>query len=89
MANFYISYDFSKVFVPGCKPVMFWFLARHGTRNPGKSDIERMRDKLPGIRDEIVAAWREGLGDMTEEDLNYLMDWTFDLEYEDEMLLTR
>ena len=23
----------------GCEPRSFWFLARHGTRNPGKKDM--------------------------------------------------
>ena len=59
-----IHYDMiiSKISVPGCEPALFWFLARHGTRNPGISDIENMRDILPGVRDKMVDAWTEGVG---------------------------
>ena len=68
---------------------MFWFLARHGTRNPGIRDMEDMRDILPGVRDKMVDAWREGVGDMEEEDITNLIVWAPEFEIKNAMILTR
>ena len=35
--------DDSPLEVEGCKPVMLWMYVRHGTRNPGDSDIAGMK----------------------------------------------
>ena len=63
-------------------------MARHGTRNPSDDDILAMAAQLPQLRDAIVAAWEEGRGSMSEEDIAELMVWTFDLEPEQEYRLT-
>ena len=68
---------------------MFWYLARHGTRNPSESDIEKIRSRLPGVRNKIVAAWRDGMGDMAEDDVNNLLNWKLPIKDTDAMLLTR
>ena len=47
-----------------------------------------MNDQLPGIRDQIVTAWSEGLGELEEEDILRLMEWEFSLTIEEESLLT-
>ena len=72
----------------GCKPALFWNLARHGTRNPGDDDILEMQQRLPSLRDQIVATWEEGGGAMEEEEIFLLMDWTLGLQVEDDSLLT-
>ena len=63
-------------------------LARHGTRNPGAGDITAMATQLPELRDAVVAAWLEGRGTMAEEDIARLMEWTFDLDPDQDKLLT-
>lgn len=63
-------------------------MARHGTRNPSDDDILAMAAQLPQLRDAIVAAWEEGRGSMSEEDIAELMVWTFDLQPEQEYRLT-
>jgi len=78
----------SPVEIEGCLPALFWNLARHGTRNPGDDDIPEMEDQLPDIRDQIVAAWNEGLGELDEDDILRFMEWEFNLTIEDESLLT-
>ena len=72
----------------GCRPALFWNLARHGTRNPGDDDILEMGDTLPSIRDQIVNAWEEGGGAMEEEDIIRFLEWNFDLSIEDDSSLT-
>ena len=74
--------------VDGCSPAMIWILARHGTRNPGDDDILMMAENLPRLQDEIITAWQEGRGNMEEEDIIKLIEWTFDLDIEDENILT-
>ena len=34
----------------GCKPKLFWHLARHGTRNPGDDDIVAFTENLFNFR---------------------------------------
>lgn len=63
-------------------------MVRHGTRNPSDDDILAMAAQLPQLRDAIVAAWEEGRGSMSEEDIAELMVWSFDLQPEQEYRLT-
>ena len=63
-------------------------MVRHGTRNPSDDDILAMAAQLPQLRDAIVAAWEEGRGSMSEEDIAELMVWTFALQPEQEYRLT-
>ena len=72
----------------GCEPVLTWILARHGTRNPGDDDILEMAERLPGLRDEIVAAHEAGTGTLGEEEILRMIEWSFDLEVEQNDLLT-
>ena len=71
----------------GCQPAVFWYLGRHGTRNPGDDDILEMAERLPVLRDQIVAAHEAGNGGLGERDLVRLLEWTFDLEVEENDLL--
>ena len=63
-------------------------MVRHGTRNPSDDDILAMAAQLPQLRDAIVAAWEEGRGSMSEEDIAELMVWSFELQPEQEYRLT-
>lgn len=80
--------DDSPIEVEGCRPALFWNLARHGTRNPGDDDILEMAAVLPNIRDQILNSWEEGLGEMEEEEIVGLLEWQFNLSVEDDSLLT-
>lgn len=71
----------------GCEPVLFWSLARHGTRNPGDDDILDMAERLPALRDDIVAAHEAGAGGLGEEEILRMIEWSFDLEVEQNDLL--
>ena len=68
---------------------MVWVLARHGTRNPSAGDITDMSTDLVEFRDKMVMAWEEGRGSLTEEDIDKLLAWSFDLTLADESMLTR
>ena len=37
--------------------------------------MEDMRDILPGVMDKMVDAWREGVGDIGEEDITNLIKY--------------
>ena len=67
--------------------MLSWILARHGTRNPGDDDILEMAARLPVLRDEIVAAHENGVGGLGEEEILRLIEWSFDLEVEQNDLL--
>jgi len=54
--------DSSPVFVPGCQPIMFWMVARHGTRFPPAADVFRMKDRLPKLLKTIVENHKEERG---------------------------
>ena len=79
--------DDSPVEVPGCTPALLWMYVRHGTRNPGDSDIAGMKTLLPPLQQGILSAWEEGQGDLTSEEVEQLQNWQFDLEFEDASLL--
>ena len=80
--------DDSPLEVEGCKPMMLWMYVRHGTRNPGARDMAKMETLLPGLRDQLVAAWQRGRSELAEEDYVKMLQWKFTLEPEDEGLLT-
>ena len=67
--------------------MLSWILARHGTRNPGDDDILEMAARLPVLRDEIVAAHENGVGGLGEEEILRMIEWSFDLEVEQNDLL--
>ena len=47
-----------------------------------------MAERLPVLRDEIVAAHEAGAGTLGEEEIIRMIEWTFDLEVEQNDLLT-
>lgn len=73
-----------------CRPSKFWMLARHGTRLPGKSDINSMPPILNDLRDSIFDNYAHQkspkMGRMCPQDLDLLKQWHWDknitVEYE-------
>ena len=80
--------DDSPLEVEGCTPALLWMYVRHGTRNPGARDMAKMEALLPGLRDQLVAAWQRGRSELAEEDFVKMLQWKFTLKPEDEGLLT-
>ena len=51
------------VILPGCEAKSFWLVARHGTRNPGKKAIKKIKKHVPRLRDKIVENFENGKGE--------------------------
>lgn len=66
--------DSSPVFVPGCQPIMFWMVARHGTRFPPTADVFRMKDRLPKLLKTIVENHKEERGSLCQQDVENLSE---------------
>uniref|UniRef100_A0A182TS74 Multiple inositol polyphosphate phosphatase 1 n=1 Tax=Anopheles melas TaxID=34690 RepID=A0A182TS74_9DIPT len=69
--------------VPNCVPVKFWLLSRHGTRLPGKSEINELPKQLKLLQDAIMDNYftrrtPPDNGRMCEEDLELLRQWHWD-----------
>ncbi|KAL1494347.1 hypothetical protein ABEB36_009959 [Hypothenemus hampei] len=65
--------------VPGCQPVQFWSINRHGTRLPKMAKIQKLR-KLLDLKDEIVKNYEErktypNVGKLCFDDYNLLRRW--------------
>ncbi|XP_037908832.1 multiple inositol polyphosphate phosphatase 1-like isoform X2 [Hermetia illucens] len=65
--------------IPNCKPVRFWFLSRHGTRLPGKEEIEGIPG-LVSLRDNIIENYEvkktaPAKGALCGQDLELLKNW--------------
>ena len=57
------NFDCKKIFLwPGCTLKSYWLLARHGSRNPGDDDIEKMLSRGPELRDLVLKNHEEGKG---------------------------
>jgi len=77
-------------FDDGCTPLLFWHLARHGTRTPVDSDIALMQWVLPAIRDRALTAWAEGRTNLDDGTILKLQTWEFTLSpEEDNLILTQ
>ncbi|CAL8069920.1 unnamed protein product [Orchesella dallaii] len=61
-----------------CVPTMTWHLVRHGTRNPSQKVIRAMKNTLPRLQDEILAAHKSGKGNLCEEELEAIRTWSMD-----------
>ncbi|XP_066140540.1 multiple inositol polyphosphate phosphatase 1 [Euwallacea fornicatus] len=65
--------------VPGCQPVQFWSINRHGTRLPKATKIQKLK-KLQQLKDEIVRNYEErksypNEGKLCFDDYNLLRRW--------------
>lgn len=73
----------------GCFAQQFWFLSRHGTRNPGTKDMNKMNSILPIFRDNILLNHKAGRGSLCKDDLNNLEKWKFRANLTDDKFLVR
>ncbi|XP_055601964.1 multiple inositol polyphosphate phosphatase 1 isoform X2 [Uranotaenia lowii] len=69
--------------VPNCIPSKVWLLSRHGTRLPGKKDIESLPQILTNLRDSIIDNYENrrtapDVGRMCPDDLELLRLWHWD-----------
>ncbi|XP_055532258.1 multiple inositol polyphosphate phosphatase 1-like [Wyeomyia smithii] len=69
--------------VPDCRASKFWLLSRHGTRLPGKKDIEFLSRTLNNLRDSILDNYENrrtapDTGRMCPDDLELLRNWRWD-----------
>jgi len=79
--------DSSPIFVAGCEPIMFWMLARHGTRFPPPADVFRMKDRLPKLLKTIIENHKEERGTLCQQDVDNLSsDGNLRFDNLDEML---
>ena len=73
---------------PSCSVGSLWLLARHGTRNPGSKDKQKMETLLPRLRDKIVAAWGAGESGLQSEQVEALRGWRWSKGEEKDNILT-
>lgn len=74
----------------GCSARQLWILSRHGTRNPGTKEMEKMQSELPKLRDSILLNHYEGnKGSLCQDDLDNLKDWKFSANVDDNKFLVR
>jgi len=66
---------FSPVQLDGCKPVLLYDVARHGARIPDDDDVLNLQEGLPQIRDRIEEAWKEGRGELTDDQVAAIVGW--------------
>lgn len=79
--------DSSPVSIPGCEPVMFWMVARHGTRYPPPNDVFRMKDRLPKLLKNVIENHKEERGTLCQQDVDNLSnDGTLRFDDLEEML---
>ena len=79
--------DTGEITYPGCEPVMLWYLGRHGARRPSAGEIVEMKVELPALQTNILNASMHGYGQMCQEDIDHLRNWTFKWTEEDHKLL--
>ena len=71
-----------------CSVGLVWLLARHGTRNPSSEDMQAMATRLPKLRDNIVAAWEDGITGLDSKQVEALRVWRWEKEGQEENILT-
>lgn len=74
--------------IKGCLPHKIWMVIRHGTRNPSAAFIERMKDRLPEIRNLILENNPEPTQFLRYTDLYAFQKWKIKLRTSDEKRLT-
>jgi len=67
--------DTSPVQIEGCSPVLLYDVSRHGARIPNDDDVLNLQEGLPSLKDEIEAAWLEGKGELTDEQVAAIIEW--------------
>lgn len=64
--------------VSSCTPSKFWFLSRHGTRLPSKSDLENIFTYSENIHQGIVNNYEAGRTSLCASDYTLIKNWKFD-----------
>ncbi|XP_047021848.1 multiple inositol polyphosphate phosphatase 1-like [Helicoverpa zea] len=77
----------SRIKYPNCKDTKIWMVIRHGTRLPGRKDITAA-SALVDLKYEVLRQHERGKGQLTNQQLNDLQDWDFDIDPEEESHLT-
>ena len=71
----FLEFELKKdIFFPlGCTLKSYWLLARHGSRNPGNDDIEKMLSRGPELRDLVLKNHEEGKGTCSAKNLKSIL----------------
>ncbi|XP_072944034.1 multiple inositol polyphosphate phosphatase 1-like [Epargyreus clarus] len=86
--RFKCNKDESKLKFPSCRDSKIWMLVRHGTRLPSAKDIVGMNSTLRDLKYEILLQHKRGKGQLTNDQLRKLEEWTSDIELDKEKFLT-
>ena len=73
----------------GCVAQQFWFLSRHGTRNPGTDDMLTLQSALPLIINDVILNHKAGRGSLCKKDLKNFEEWVFRANTTEDKFLTR
>lgn len=71
----------------GCEAKKLWLLMRHGTRYPSERNFQALNSKIPMIKEAILNKCKAGQCLLTEEQLKYFVDWKFNVEINQAVLL--
>lgn len=66
------SFNYS---LPGCQPIMLYFVGRHAIRYPDAEDITEMAEALSSIQKNIIQAASQGLTELCESDVQAIGNW--------------
>lgn len=66
------SFNYS---LPGCEPIMLYFVGRHAIRYPDAEDITEMAEALSSIQKDIIQAASQGLTELCESDVQAIGNW--------------
>ena len=61
---------------------------RHGARIPDEEDVDDWAERLPDIRDKILESWANGNSLITDDTLEYIDEWRFNVSRDDAEQLT-
>lgn len=78
----------SQIKYPNCKDSKIWMVIRHGTRYPNAKDITKINTRLKELKLEILLRHRLGKGELSDEQIKKIENWTWDLDLEKEKFLT-
>ncbi|KAJ4432670.1 hypothetical protein ANN_21293, partial [Periplaneta americana] len=77
----------SVIHYPGCNPIRIWMIVRHGTRYPSGKVIQKMRERLPQLRETVIQNHKSKRGKLCKEELAALQAWSPHVEEADEKRL--
>ncbi|XP_054287811.1 multiple inositol polyphosphate phosphatase 1 isoform X2 [Macrosteles quadrilineatus] len=59
----------------GCSPTRIWAIIRHGTRNPGRTLVDKMRINLPALKTIVIGHHESEKGNLCSEVVEKLRTW--------------